>query len=85
MNSLYVDTLNSGEEIPTCASYTRTDSGFFGLGCLNVYRSEAGGFQNLASYTGEIWISWVTYLIHAGTRSIRSPEGVIIEICTVSN
>lgn len=80
MNSLYVATLSSGDEIPTCASYTRALRGFLGLGCLKTYFSSWGGFQNLASYAGDTDRSCVTYLIQAGRRSILLPSGRTSEI-----
>lgn len=80
VNSLYVETLSSGDDMPTCASYTRALRGFFGLGCLKTYFSSWGGFQNLASYAGDTERSCVTYLIQAGRRSILLPSGSTSEI-----
>lgn len=80
VNSLYVATLSSGDDMPTCASYTRALRGFFGLGCLKTYFSSWGGFQNLASYAGDTERSCVTYLIQAGRRSTLLPSGSTSEI-----
>lgn len=44
-----------------------------------MYLSEAGGFQNLASYTGETERSWVTRVIQGGSRSIVDPSGFVKE------
>jgi len=49
VNSLYVATLGSGEEMPTCASYIRKLLGLGGALFLKIYRDSGGGFQKRAS------------------------------------
>ena len=49
VNSLYVATLGSEDDMPTCASYMRTLLGLGGAWFLKTYRDSGGGFQNRAS------------------------------------